>query len=112
MRFLLMICSVALVGLMAWRQSQVESELEIAKAKLDAANESIAKLSSVKRVATPLPNWIQERNRNWQSPLGRGGYDNHQVTSPPVIYGAPGSYYTDSVGRYWLDSAGGKHYVQ
>ena len=87
--------------------------------QLQAANEKLGKKP------TPVPNWIEERNRKWESPLANGPSENRRavITAPPVVYPVPGypssttsptvtSYYSDSYGRYWIDSSGVKHYTR
>lgn len=56
------------------------------------ANARLDKNAQGARGPTPKANWLEERNRNWQSPLSRGAYDRHRavtVAPAPVIIVAP-----------------------
>lgn len=48
-------------------------EMEVAQGILRNANDQIAQLSGPvpQPSPTPKPNWVDERNRNWQSKLNR-----------------------------------------
>ena len=129
MKIFLMFCLMAGAIFLAWQRQdfldgktaaeakvlELTNEVEKERKANDVANAKIAQLTNQPK-PTPRPNWIEERNRNWQSPLGRGSYDNRSAfTSTPTInsYPVPAqtTYYTDSKGRYWIDSSGVKHYV-
>ena len=129
MKTLLLFCLTAVSIFLAWQRQdfldgktaaetkvlELTNELENERKANDVANARIAQLSNQPK-PTPRPNWIEEKNRNWQSPLGRGSYDNRPAfTGTPAVntYPVPAqtTYYTDFKGRYWVDSSGTKNYV-
>ena len=67
--------------------SESATELETTKSDVQTANAGVAQGSASTPAASEpatKTNWIQERNSNWQSSLGRGAYDNrHAVTIVP-----------------------------
>ena len=129
MKSLITICSLIAALCLAWQHhslSEAKEDAELraadtsrhlgaAREELKIANTRIAELSAPHPAPgpTPKPNWVEERNRNWQSSLSNGASDNRRVVTPPVIYSVPTpTYYTDSRGRYWVDSFGARHYTQ
>ena len=65
--------------------TEASTELADGNARLGANEQATAQ-------PTPKANWLEERNRNWQSPLSRGAYDRqHAVTiaPAPVVIVAP-----------------------
>ena len=126
MKAIITICSLLAALVLGWQHNDLseakvaaeakaadaKNELDRTRSALEAANIRIADLSAPK--PAEKSNWVEERNRNWTSPLNKGGYDNRQAVTPPVIYAVPGqtSYYTDSKGSYWIDAYGMKHYTQ
>ena len=78
-------------------------EVETTKSDYQTTNGQIAQ-GSASASATPQPatktNWVQERNSNWQSSLGRGAYDNRQAVTivPSTVVVVPSSSGTSGSG--------------
>ena len=79
------------------------NELETTNSDRQATNAGVAQ-GSASPSATPQPatktNWVQERNSNWKSSLGRGAYDNHRAVTiaPPTVVYVPSSPNTTAAG--------------
>ena len=121
MRTLITFCSLAAALWLGWERwkladekEKTEVHLEDVTRELEAANARIAQLSNAKPAPASKTNWVEERNRNWKSPLRSGSNENRQAVTimPAPLYPANTVYYTDFKGRYWVDSSGNKQYVQ
>ena len=143
MRNLITICSLAAALYLGWQYSQASADRTAAEARARQAGEEIESLKVQLKTANARiaqagaathpqpgqpaaqsspqpaqkPNWVDEKNRNWQSPLGSGSNASSKGRNPSAAptHAAfppqPVKYYTDSQGRYWLDAGGTKHYV-
>ncbi len=114
MKMLITLCSLVAAIVLGWRYNESEKAREAAEAQINAANAKLDELS-IKPAPTPKPNWIEERNRNWASPLSKGASNNQRAVTPgsTIYYPVPASrnYFFDTRGRYWVDSYGTKHYT-
>lgn len=88
------------------KSEELTRQIESTRKEIQTANARIAQLSGRSPTPAAQPastNWIQEKNRNWQSSLARGAYDNRRavtiVQSPIVIVpSAPVTNTTPSYG--------------
>ena len=90
MRTLIILCGLAATAFFAWQYpkmneektaaqsrldeatkqlSEREREISTARNELEAINARIAALSRVPRPPVSKPNWVDQRNSNWNSPL-------------------------------------------
>jgi hypothetical protein len=92
------------------KSSGSATELETTKRDVQTASARNSQ-GSASASATPQPttktNWIQERNSNWQSSLGRGAYDNRQAVTivPSTVVVVPSS--SGSTGASFVSPSSG-----
>lgn len=117
---ILLLIAVLCLG---WEYREVSAGKAAAEAKvaaLDAEIETLrAGMKSAKGEASQpgtKANWIDDRNRNWQSSLsagpgGTGGSGQGRSRGGPTPPPTP-ALLSDAQGRYWVDASGAKHYVK
>jgi cell division protein FtsB len=149
MKTLFTIILLAAVGYLGWQYQELTQAKTASEATIVELNGKVASLETERRAdkariaelggvgpgGVGKTNWIQERNRNYQSSLsvsspgsggpggpggsGRGPQRGSMPTPPPsptpqpaAKAAQPPTYFNDAQGRYWIDAAGARHYVQ